>query len=630
MKLALRGLLIGLAFGLATSFADLAAVSIGTIMRRFGPGPVFLLQTAALEMGLAALLGLIGAPLLRIRVGRLPASGWLLIWLVSAWLLLGQLAPFEAPMALPLLYVPPLAGLALAALGLWLARWKPWLPWLAGGIALFAASWAAQFYINATIPEAAPVAARPDAREGAPDIVLVVLDTVRAENTSTYGHTRKTSPTLDRLAAEGALFEDATSPSTWSMPSHASLFTGRYPSSHGAHGEHLELDQRFPTLAQVLVARGYETYCFTSNAWISDGLGLTRGFDWQDGSWKEEGGAGRNFLFIYRLLDRLGLLSGDKGGARVAENFRHWTRERPLDARPSFVFLNFIEAHFPYHQLPADYAQRYTDRPMSELKELSMALMGQQFGGPGRDAEEAAEPARDMYDGGVLYSDEMLRRVVEAIRERGTLDQTVLVVLADHGEVLGEWGNFFGHGPSVHQEAVSVPLVVRYPPVIPAGTRIAMPVSTLGVFGTILELAGVEAPPTLHVGSLMPVVLGLTDSPGPVLSERMKPIMLGGEGEDLGPLMRGSRRYRSYRSGDWKLVETSEGEAYLFDLASAEGESRDLAASQPEQLAVLQAGLASVRLELGLPALDALEVGEAAPDLDEATRERLRQLGYLE
>jgi arylsulfatase A-like enzyme len=228
----------------------------------------------------------------------------------------------------------------------------------------------------------------------------------------------------------------------------------------------------------------------------------------------------------------------------------------------------------------------------------------------------------------------MLRRVVAAIRNRGTLDETVLVVMADHGEVLGEWAGYFGHGPSLYQEAVSVPLVVRYPPAVPAGTRVTTPVSTVGVFATILDLAGIELPPTLQVGSLMPLVAGTSDSPdsaGPVLAEIMKPTMLGGEGRDLGdPLMQGSRRYRAYRQGDWKLVETSEGEAYLFDLGSPLGETRDVARSQPDQLARMRADLAVVQAELALPPLDALEVGEGAPELDEATRERLRQLGYLE
>jgi arylsulfatase A-like enzyme len=268
---------------------------------------------------------------------------------------------------------------------------------------------------------------------------------------------------------------------------------------------------------------------------------------------------------------------------------------------------------------------------MSELEDISMALMGQQFGGPGRDPATVTEPARDMYDAGILYTDELLRRVVEAVRERGTLDETVLVVLADHGEVLGEWGDFFGHGASLYQESVSVPLIVRYPPAIPSGTRVETPVSTVGVFGTILELAGIEAPPTLQVGSLVPIAKGLSDTAGPIIAETMRPEALGGAERDMGdPLMYGNRRYRAFRSEGWKLVETSESEAFLFDLRSPAGETRDVAQSQPRQLASLQAALASARADLGLPSLDAVEVGEAAPELDEATRERLRQLGYLE
>ena len=112
-------------------------------------------------------------------------------------------------------------------------------------------------------------------------------------------------------------------------------------------------------------------------------------------------------------------------------------------------------------------------------------------------------PVRALYDGGVAYTDELLRRVVDALRERGTLDRTILVVLADHGELLGERSRFFGHGPSIYQSLVHVPLLVRYPPRVAPGTRVAAPVSTLGVFATILDLAEIEPPPTLQVGSLV-------------------------------------------------------------------------------------------------------------------------------
>jgi arylsulfatase A-like enzyme len=627
VRSALRGLALGAAFGVAVSIADLALQGSAMMGRRMGPGPGFLLRTALLEIGLGALLGLALAPLLRLRAGRVLG----VVALAFAWLGLGWWVRFEAPMGLAFLLAPPLAGSALALAGLAVARRRAWAAWGLGAILLCAAIAGPQAYVDATSAVPPPRAELPPAAAGAPDVVLVVLDTVRAKNLSAYGYARETSPFLDALAREGALFADATSPATWSLPSHASLFTGRFPTGHGAHGENLVLDGRFPTLAEVLAARGYDTLCFTSNAWISDGLGLSRGFAFQDGTWREQAGAGRNFSFAWRLLDRLGLVEGDKGGATVAARFGDWVRARPRDARPYFAFLNFIEAHFPYHQIPRAYASRYTSRPAAELESISMALMAQQFGGPGRPLAEVAGPARDLYDGGISYADELLSRVVAALRERGSLDRTVLVVLADHGETLGERAGFFGHGPSLYQEVISVPLVLRHPPRIPAGARVTKPVSTAGVMATILDLAGVEPPPTLQVASLAPLAAGSGDGGGPVLAENTMMTAMGAPDRGFDdPQMRGDRRYRAFREGGLKLVETSLGERFLFDLAADPDESRDLAAERPEQVARLAASLERARAALGLPALDADLGSGAAPALDSATRERLKQLGYVE
>jgi arylsulfatase A-like enzyme len=455
---------------------------------------------------------------------------------------------------------------------------------------------------------------------------------VRALDVSAYGYGRPTAPAIDALAREGALFLDATSPATWSLPSHASLFTGRYPSSHGAHGEHRFLDARFPTLAEALAHHGYETYCITANPWISDGLGLTRGFGYQDASLLAHGGAGRGFSFIFRLLDRLGLQETDKGRSLVADAFERWTRAHPADGgRPSFVFLNFIEAHFPYHQLPHDALFRFTDLPYSVLRSISIDLMGQQFGGKGRSVEEAGGPARDMYDGGIVHTSELLGRVVAALRTRGTLDNTVLVVLADHGEILGERGGHFGHGPSFYQESVGVPLLLRYPPRVPANARVAQPVSTLGVFATVFDLAGLEPPPTFQVGSLRPLLEGAQAASGPIFSElHPMPLPPGVEVAVEDPQMHYDRRYRLYREGALKLVTSSKGEAFLYDLAADPRESRDLASERPDDLARMQARAAEASAQIGLPALDAAVAESGGPELDAATQERLKELGYAQ
>jgi arylsulfatase A-like enzyme len=239
--------------------------------------------------------------------------------------------------------------------------------------------------------------------------------------------------------------------------------------------------------------------------------------------------------------------------------------------------------------------------------------------------------ARDMYDGGVLYTDVLLGRIVDAIRAGGALDDTVLIVMADHGESLGEKDGYYGHGPSLYQEGISVPLIVRYPPRIPAGVRIDTPVSTVGAFATILDLAGVEAPPTLQVGSLAPLAQGERVSPGPVLSERMKATALGAaETKPDDRQMWGGVRYRVLRHGSWKIVESSEGEFWLYDLASDPHELSNLAEARPRELARLKGALVAARVDLDLPELDADFAAAAMPELDAATQNRLRELGYIE
>jgi arylsulfatase A-like enzyme len=620
-----RALLLGFAFGIAAATCDIWLGLTQFVMRRMGGGPLFFVKVAFLEVAIATGIGLLLAPLVRV-------SAWLhAIALCGAWYGLQRWVALDSPMFAMQMNASAAGAVVVFGLGALLARWRKRAPWIAVCVLVPLGLAAPSVYLSATAPPAPPAPELPPARAGAPDIVLIVLDTVRAENVSTYGYSRATAPNITALAKESAIFHDATSPSTWSLPSHSSLFTGRYPSSHGAHAENQYLDGRYPTLAQVLQGNGYETFCITANAWISDGLGLTRGFGWQDESLRNEGGAGLGFSFVHRILDRVGLLEADKGGDAVATSFENWAAERPADAeRPAFVFLNFIEAHFPYHQLPHDYLWKYTDVGYSRLREISTALLGAQFGGSVPPAQEVAQPTIDMYDGGVLYTDMLLGRVVETQRARGRLDETVFVVLADHGEVLGEFGDFFGHGPSLYQPSVGVPLLIRYPARVPPGTRIDTPVSTLGVFATILDLANITPPPTLQVGSLAPLIRRETGaSGGPILSEIHDNSFLGAERARDDPQMRSGRRYRLLRDGDLKLIVTSKGETLLYDLAADPEESRDLSAERPDDLGRMIAILETTKSALSLPDIGAeLAVGENAPELDAATQERLRALGY--
>jgi arylsulfatase A-like enzyme len=620
MDLLRRGAWCGLCFGLAAAIAESSFMILGALFARVGVDPLLAGQAALLVMAGSVVLGVLLSPLLLLRGGRI----WHAVALAALHAGLHQLVKLDTPMSmLPTLVAPPL-GLALLLAGLGLGRLRRTVPAVAGVVLLVAGCVAPSVYLALTRPEAPPPVAASAPPPGAPDVVLIVLDTVRAENMSTYGYARETSPVFTELAGEGALFLDATSPSTWSLPSHASLFTGRFPSAHGAHGENWLLGPDIPTLAESLESAGYQTSCFTSNAFISPSLGLTRGFGYTDEAWRD-GGAGRTFNFVFRLLDRAGFGAEDKGGAAVVESFARWSAALPEDAGPQFTFLNFIEAHFPYHQLPEAYVEKFSGQSRAELQQISMDLMGTQFGGPPpEDPEQAARLATDMYDGGILYTDYLLGRVIESIRARGTLDRTLLIVMADHGEMLGEHGSW-GHGEALYEPDIRVPLLLRYPPMIPAGLSVETPISTVGVYATVLELVGLDARGPLHVTSLMGP-LGGGPPGGPVLAERfarpgMEP---GGD-----PVQDGGVRVRTYRTGPLKLVETSKGDTVLFDLAEDPGETTNLAGTRRADVARLQSELDTWSAALGLPAIDAEVEPGAEPELDPEARERLKALGYV-
>jgi arylsulfatase A-like enzyme len=622
-----RAAAIGAGFGLAAAAIDLWFMFLGVLARRMPLSWSTLAESALVLIALGTVLGLLNS--ISLRSQRRAAMLLHLAGLCGAWLLVESWVWIEAwTYALTSLARPLGAGAFMLVVLLLERSGRRFAPllWALAALAI-AGVFAPGAYVAATTPDTPPRAALPPAREGAPDVVLVVLDTIRADHMGSYGYTRDTSPTFDGLAREGAWFADATAPGTWSLPSHASLFTGRYPSSHGATRSRSALDDRYPTLAQVLAARGYETFCFTANAWISDGVGLTRGFAVQSLSWKTELGGSS---FKGRLLDRIGLGPADKGGARVAHDFAGWRSARAAGAPPAFVFLNFLEAHVPYHRLPREYSSRFTDLPRAELRRISLDIIAQPLGGPKVDLSVVTTPARAMYDGGVAYTDELLRRVVDALRESGTLDRTILVVLADHGEVLGERGNYFGHGPSVYQSVVHVPLLVRYPPRVAPGTRVNRPVSTLGVFATVLDLAEIEPPPTLQVGSLVRTADGGAEAP--ILSEMISKLTADPNDAATDPQMLAGQHLRAYRSGSWKLVESNLGGPFLFDLARDPTEARNLATERPEELKRLAGELEAARVRLGLPKLSEISrlTSAPAPELDAETQQRLRDLGYLQ
>jgi arylsulfatase A-like enzyme len=449
-----------------------------------------------------------------------------------------------------------------------------------------------------------------------PAILLVVLDTVRADHVSSYGYPRPTTPQLDAVAAAGALFEDASASAPWTWPSHASLFTGQPPWVHGAHltrgtGDATQIRDMsvtpmrrdLPTLAERLGRAGYRTVSLASNRWLDPPLGLTRGFE------------------DARVLDNDGL---------VFQAAREEIARR--DARPLFLFVNLLSAHAPYLEGPGPWAvpdeaalspadapewlrpYLVTDAPggvdLYEKPEGSeLDGVGRYLAGQLSIPDEGMRLLGALYDAGVRAADFGLGRVLQAwVAAHPT---GVVAVTSDHGEALGEHG-LIDHRGAVYREQLHVPLVLAAPGTVPAGRRVRQPVRMLDLYPTLLELAGVERSPR----SLLAVLRGESREGAIVASAWPNPLWADAIGG------RFSRRWNLYREGGEALVWDAEGEAELYDLAQDPAMTRDLAQQRPERVR-----------ELRRRGATAIAVAGAAPpraplEVPEETRRLLRELGY--
>ncbi len=443
---------------------------------------------------------------------RLPAVRvlvFLLVFLAAYdWLsLTGRLYP-RASLLLSLgvaaAFIRWLANHELAAVRFWKRSWAYSIVLL---LAVFAGiQGSKKFYerrVEGSLPAASP---------GAPNVLVVVVDTLRADHLSAYGYTRATSPVMNRIAEQGVLFENAVAPSSWSLPSHASLVTGRTPLEHGWVnvqpmpwlGWGRSAMNGYPTLGEVLQQRGYRTGAFSANrVYFSRGVGLGRGFIHFEDYFSSAGDAltrtlyGRKIARFYfyrsnkskvtRALRSLGLSSwldqdsegsGDYGGAfgvrkradDVNQEMLRWVEGDRR--RPFFAFLNYLDAHYKYGG-PSNYPKPPWDR--------------------GTSPDTSRRTSIDEYDAGVLYADDSLGRLLAELDRLGLTQNTIVVVTSDHGESLGDHALTY-HGAALYWELIHVPLIFSYPGHLPEGAKIAMPVSNAAIPSTILSLLDQNRP----------------------------------------------------------------------------------------------------------------------------------------
>ncbi len=364
-----------------------------------------------------------------------------------------------------------------------------------------------------------------------PNVLLLILDTVRASSLRLYGYDRPTSATLERLAAEGVTFGNALSTAPWTLPSHASMFTGRWPHEQST-GWFRPLDGRDSTLAEALSARGYATGGFVGNLIYTDyEKGLGRGFqryrDFRFGL----GLVLRSCMLTRRITDSrlLRALTGSdqvlgrKPAATVNAEFLAWLDG--VGTRPFFGFLNYYDAHDPYLP-PEEWFQRIAGyaRPnqLSPLRRLGVRQRKDRM----RPEDIALE--RDSYDASIAWLDAEIGRLLDELERRGLRDKTIIVLTSDHGEEFGEHGVFL-HGHSLYRDALHVPLIVVAPGRgVPRGERVTQPVSLRDLPATIMSLVSPDGTTTTFPGASLARFWGRTPPTGepPVLSEVQRAVRM--------------------------------------------------------------------------------------------------------
>ncbi|MFH1269308.1 MAG: sulfatase [Planctomycetota bacterium] len=407
-------------------------------------------------------------------------------------------------------------------------------------------------------------------RSKRPNVLLIVLDTVRSDHLSCYGYPRQTTPNLDAFAAGSRRYTNVLSPGGWTLPSHSSLFTGLPASAHGARFTHQFLDERPATIAQELREAGYQTAAWSCNPYYAGPrCGLDRGF---------------------------AAFSSCGSAVQMHQELGEWFRRKYRPDKPFFVFLNYIEAHAPY-RLPPERAPKWATKEIfakwrdipSETwsRVIDHMVSGQDLFSP----EEFLE-AETLYDEEIAYLDTKLGQLFDFLSRNGFEDKTLAIVTADHGEHFNEH-HMTEHSFSLYEPIVRVPLIVRFGDRFPAGEDGCL-VQSHDVFPTILDVAEVQwKRQSAHHCESLPVGEGAR--PRLAVAEYLAPC-LGHIDRVVKtyPRIDCSRFLRSLRAvqfGGMKLILPSRGEPELYSLEKDPLELRNLAGERPDVVSDLSARL---------------------------------------
>ncbi|HYC56336.1 MAG TPA: sulfatase [Candidatus Binatia bacterium] len=475
-------------------------------------------------------------------------------------------------------------------------------------VSAFECAAVAAFILSSAVPveraSAALTAETPPVGSGERyNVVLISLDSLRSDHLSTYGYQRETSPNLTRLARQGVLFRNAMATSSWTLPTHLTMFTGRYQISHGVVEDTRVLLPSIPTLGQVFKAAGYDTAGYVSGPYVAGHYGYARGMD--------------------TYVD----FSADVGKGREAreqitspsinEQALAWLDQRG-DA-PFFLFLHYFDIHYDYippapydRMFDPDYTGTIDGRNFIERKDVHAKM-------DKRDLEHILA----LYDGEIRFTDHHVGAILDKLEQKGLSGKTVVLLTADHGEEFFEHGNK-GHHRTVYDEVLRIPFLLRIPGDANAGKEVTEQVSLVDVFPTLLDLAGLPPAPDIEGVSLRSLADGSGAERDAVYAEFF---------DKLGLNLQVARRTPAVKTIEHfnRITHPRRSAIEHYDLADDPDERDDRASDNP---AAVRAELTAMSgwLEArwrSQRAAEAAAGGRKSIDIDDETMERLKSLGYV-
>jgi arylsulfatase A-like enzyme len=427
------------------------------------------------------------------------------------------------------------------------------------------------------------------------NVLVITVDTLRADRLGCYGYDRPISPYIDGLAATGVRFDKVVCQAPLTLPSHCSIFTSRHTISHGSLGHAYPLDEGIETLAEILKAEGLNTAAFVSNHVLDKKFGLARGFDtyWQ--------------AHNRRMDERQEMKARSRDV--TTEAAVSWLRDQ--GKKPFFLWIHWFHPHKPYTP-PPEYARRFAGGSTVGQEWKSSDLM-EVWQGSREIPPEDVDSLRQLYDAEVAFSDSQVGIVLEELKRLGMSDNTLVVFTSDHGEVLYEHDRYFGHDIMLYEPSMRIPLVLSYPewkPGVVSGL-----VQSIDIMPTVLEILGLETSAQLEGKSLAPLVHG-EDSCTVQIAMCLSY-----------PPKKKSLPIFGTRTETWKLIlhELEDGafRRELFNLDEDPGETRNRSEDE--------ADLADAMEAYYLRWTETIGGGTTAePELDPETLENLRSLGYIQ